>query len=161
MVCAHCKMDIPEGASVCGHCRKSTGERGTKAGVVCLALFGFLLVMGWIGTLNSSSIPGGGSTPGLTTPAPKPPSPSECLVVSGVSASTNEYSTTVRGTVTNTCGRDFRYVEINYKMSDKDGAILGRAMDNLTGLADGERWKFEAAVMEAGARYSFESIEGH
>ncbi|WP_449316602.1 FxLYD domain-containing protein [Rubneribacter sp.] len=50
----------------------------------------------------------------------------------------------ITGTLTNTSGKDFGYVQVQYVLKDASGAQIGTAWGNTSSLADGVSWKFEA-----------------
>ena len=43
MTCPHCKMEVPDGASICGHCRKSL--KPSIAGIGCGILGAFVVLL--------------------------------------------------------------------------------------------------------------------
>jgi hypothetical protein len=73
----------------------------------------------------------------------------------------DESFTYVSGTVKNTCGRDFSYVEVSFKLIDHDGNVVGTAVANQTNLKDGETWKFQAMGTPAAHRTRFEGVSAY
>ncbi|PNV64906.1 hypothetical protein C2L80_09375 [Rubneribacter badeniensis] len=64
----------------------------------------------------------------------------------------------VTGTLTNTSGKDFGYLQVNYVLKDASGTQVGTAWANTNNLSDGVSWKFEALASVSGdeAPASFE-----
>jgi len=73
----------------------------------------------------------------------------------------NKSFTYVSGTVKNTCGRDFSYVEVSFKLIDHDGNVVGTAVANQTNLKDGETWKFQAMGTPAAHHDRFEGVSAY
>jgi len=82
---------------------------------------------------------------------PDADSTSVCLERGKRSSEVDEYdiATTITGTVKNNCGRDFSYVEIDFKLFDHKGNVVGTAMANQTNLKAGETWKYKAVGVPA------------
>ena len=56
------------------------------------------------------------------------------------------------GTLTNNSSDDYDYVTINYHVSDKDGNILGNAIDSIDNLEKGKSWKFKVVYENVDAK---------
>ena len=56
----------------------------------------------------------------------------------------NEYTSTATGTMTNQSGTAKRYVQVSIGLYDASGALLGSALANVTNLAAGTDWKYNA-----------------
>ena len=82
-----------------------------------------------------------------TQPASGRAEPRTCLTISDLKPLVDDNSITLAGTMTNGCGRSFRYVQVTYKLLDESGAIVGSALANLAGLDVGQSWKFQAFGM--------------
>ncbi|MCD8285987.1 MAG: FxLYD domain-containing protein, partial [Clostridia bacterium] len=53
------------------------------------------------------------------------------------------WSCTITGVAENT-KQDYSYVALEFSVYDADGYNLGTALDNISNLAKGDKWKFEA-----------------
>lgn len=84
-----------------------------------------------------------------------------CLQMVRKSGETDESFTYVRGTVKNICGRDFSYVEVSFKLLDRDGNVVGTAIANQTNLKNGETWKFQAMGTPAAHHDRFEGVSAY
>lgn len=84
-----------------------------------------------------------------------------CLQMARKKGEIDESFTYVNGTVKNTCGRDFSYVEVSFKLIDHDGNVVGTAVANQTNLKDGETWKFQAIGTPAAHRDRFEGLSAY
>lgn len=69
--------------------------------------------------------------------------------------------TYVRGTVKNTCGRDFSYVEVSFELLDHEGNVVGTAIANQTNLRNGETWKFQAMGTPAAHHDRYEGVSAY
>lgn len=63
---------------------------------------------------------------------------------SGFRCEYNGYTSTVTGTITNQSGRTKSYVQVSFGLYDASGALLGTAYANVTNLAAGTDWKYDA-----------------
>lgn len=84
-----------------------------------------------------------------------------CLQMVRKKGEVDESFTYVSGTVKNTCGRDFSYVEVSFKLIDHDGNVVGTAVANQTNLKDGETWKFQAMGTPAAHHDRFEGVSAY
>jgi hypothetical protein len=103
----------------------------------------------------SSSHPSNYSASGTTI------NPKDCLSFHRNSGQTDDYSTTITGTITNNCGRSFSYVEVTFKLFDGAGNVIGTALANQTNLSNGETWKFSAIAMRAAKRDTLDTISAY
>ncbi len=55
----------------------------------------------------------------------------------------------IRGTARNESGQDYDYVEITWDVLDRSGAKITDAIANVSGLDDGQRWRYEALAVSA------------
>jgi hypothetical protein len=70
--------------------------------------------------------------------------PSTCLVLQSYKGVAEEYSSSIMGAIKNTCGRTFRYVQITWKLLDK------------------EVWKFKAHAFVADfAKFKLDKISAY
>ena len=72
----------------------------------------------------------------------------------------SDHTGKIVGTVRNNCDRSYRYVEVEFKLTDSEGAVTGTAMTNVTALGPREDWKFEAIALNAYARYQLVHVKG-
>lgn len=72
----------------------------------------------------------------------------EDLEVSDLNMTTNDFSTTITGKVTNNTDKTYSYVQVTFSLYDSEGALLGTALANVTNLEGGGVWKFEAIGIE-------------
>ena len=70
----------------------------------------------------------------------------QCLVINSTSTSGSydEHWTTIKGTVQNVCGDTFSFVSVKFQLTDASGAVVGNAIDSLTGLGPLQSWRFKA-----------------
>lgn len=85
----------------------------------------------------------------------------EKYVIEGVEMTTDEFSTTISGTLTNTTDKEVGYIQLSYTLYDADGAQVGTAFANTSHLDAGGVWKFEAVSFEDGvADYKLADVTG-
>jgi len=66
------------------------------------------------------------------------------------------------GRIRNTSGEDKSYVSVTFTLLNDADEKVGTAFANVSGLAAGEVWAFEAAILQdATTKYKLEKIEGH
>jgi hypothetical protein len=95
-----------------------------------------------------------------TVAAKAPSGPRPCLeLTSDRGASVAGYGR-IRGWVRNNCEKRFNYVEVEYKLYDSGGDVVGGAMTNLAALGPHESWRFEAIAMQPYKRYQLARIAG-
>ncbi len=61
-----------------------------------------------------------------------------------LSLDVEQYFTYARGSLKNNATKDYDYVQISFKTYDKESNVIGSCYTNISGLAAGETWKFEA-----------------
>jgi hypothetical protein len=66
----------------------------------------------------------------------------------------------IRGWVRNNCETKFNYVEVEYRLYDAGGEVVGGAMTNLATLGPYESWRFEAIAMQPYKHYQLVHIVG-
>lgn len=93
--------------------------------------------------------------------APPPPRPDECLLLSGVAATTTGLTFEITGLLENTCGRPFAMIGLTYTVMDASDAIVGTALASQANIGIGEKWRFRAVAFAAGTRYRLESLTAH
>ncbi len=84
--------------------------------------------------------------------------PSICLSPPDYKAVSEGYSTVITGVIKNTCGRNFRYVQVTFKLFDNSGAVVGTALANQNNLDNGETWKFKAHAFTDFAKFRLDKI---
>ena len=72
----------------------------------------------------------------------------------------------IEGYIQNNTGKEYSYVQVEFNLYDKDGAIIGTALDNISNLEANGKWKFKAASLitsdevENVASYKLKEITG-
>ena len=87
--------------------------------------------------------------------------PKKCLQVVRSGGAVDDFGTTITGTLSNNCARDFSYVEISFKLFDNRGNVVGTALANQTNLRAGEKWKFTAFGTPAAHHDSIDEVIGY
>lgn len=65
------------------------------------------------------------------------------------------------GTITNNTDSEFKYVQVEINLYDKDGAQVGSTMANINNLAPKAKWKFSAPIIEDGVtKAEIKDIQG-
>ena len=156
MTCPSCDLENPEDAGRCDCGYEFSGTRfvapvkqeaSPKPRV--LLLLGLLVILLFVFRDEIGEAFNGSKF----TPAPptKPiidykPAERPCLSIDreSISGSKDEYWTTIKGTVKNACGESYSLVSVKFQLSDKSGAVVGNAIDTLTGLGPLQSWRFKA-----------------
>lgn len=68
--------------------------------------------------------------------------------------------TKITGSIVNRSGKDLRYASVKYNLYDESGALVGNAIDTVTGLEDGATWKFEATAFKEFSKYRVDRLTG-
>ena len=188
--CTRCGKNIPVSGQFCDQCgtpvspivqrpaqqlpaqqeadrRSKSGQLGVIAFVVfifsCLVLFALVQWASQGGATNNAS--DDSKSPSVAHQPdqlhPDGDSTLRCLQMVRKKGEFDESFTYVSGTVKNTCGRDFSYVEVSFKLIDHDGNVVGTAVANQTNLKDGETWKFQAMGTPAAHRTRFEGVSAY
>lgn len=66
----------------------------------------------------------------------------------------------ITGEVVNRRGRKLIYAQITFALYDESGARVGTALDNISDLEAGGRWKFKAVAFDRGTKYKFSELTG-
>lgn len=78
------------------------------------------------------------------------------IVLRDVEANADEFSVTIEGEVINASDRDYSYVQLGFGLYDSTGAKVGDAVANTSGLAAGQRWRFEAVGTNSNSPDTFQ-----
>lgn len=117
----------------------------------------WVLIAAVIVIIVSASSSGGDETPktddggaqAVQTDAPKETEKEkEDLEVSDLNMTTDDFSTTITGKITNNTDKTYSYVQVTFSLYDSEGALLGTALANVNNLEGGGVWKFEAVGFE-------------
>lgn len=121
---------------------------GTGYAVLGLGIVGALSGSGGDTGSGSPSSGSGESDPDTPTPEQYPNAwyfdQSTGIVLRDVEGFVGEFSSEITGEATNTSDRDYEYVQLGFALFDRTGAKVGDALANTSGLAAGQRWRFEA-----------------
>src|ERR1700689_2454014 len=187
--CTQCGKTVFRSAQFCDQCGSPTGQVPGQAltqrevagksnahipaavlKTVLFLIFAVLVVWWWMqgpedDTKSKATNPSRSTdeSPGRgVASAPATMDVASCLERGKRSSEVDEYeiASTIVGTVKNNCGRDFSYVEIEFKLFDRKGNVLGTAIANQANLRAGEPWRYKAPGAPA---YSnrFESITAY
>jgi hypothetical protein len=164
MLCQRCGAQLSDPGKCCDNCGLAPARSffQKKAVLVLTEIAGlgialaFIRFFEWPGDTSTTKAP----------PAPKieaaRPEPAQCLdFVSPPQGEVNEYSTRISGVIKNNCGRDFRFVQVSFKLYDSSGSAVGIAFTNLAGLAGGDAWRFQAQGFTPSVRFRFDQITAH
>jgi hypothetical protein len=161
--CPTCQQDYNASYPHCPYCAAAVAVKGgtpaagagpkkqSASGCASLIFLAIVLYFGFqfLGTLGacSSGVAGSGSS-GLA------------LQSSGWTH--GQYGNrTIAGTVANSTGKTYGYVQVEINLYDGSGAQVGSTLANVNNLAPGAVWKFEAPVLEDSAtRYEVKDITG-
>jgi hypothetical protein len=94
----------------------------------------------------------------VTASAPAVSASRPCLELTSDQGTARDGFSRIAGWVRNNCEKRFNYVEVEYKLYDAGGDVVGGAMTNLAALGPYESWKFEAIAMQPYKRYQLAHI---
>jgi len=77
------------------------------------------------------------------------------IVLYDVEGTADEFSITITGEAVNDSGQDYSYVQLTFALYDESDVKVGDALANTNGLADDQRWRFEAIGTESGSVATF------
>lgn len=82
------------------------------------------------------------------------------LVLYDVDAEADRYSLTITGEVVNVDGPDYDYVQLSFGLFNDSSQKVGTALANISNLAAGQTWRFEAlgSPSERAATFRLEEI---
>jgi hypothetical protein len=84
------------------------------------------------------------------------------VALSDIQTDANSVTVTISGTVVNESSTNYDYVQIEFGLYGESGAKVGTALDNLSGLASGERWRYEAVGTSDGvSRWELDTLTGY
>lgn len=133
--CKHCRSEIDKKAKVCPVCRKKQGVGLFKIiGLVFLAF----IIFGAIG----AALGGGNETE--KTPSGEIVVKDDLTIEGDITETKDTYSLYFEGIVKNNTNKEMSYASITFNLYDKDGNLLGTAIDNINNLKAGGTWKFKA-----------------
>lgn len=86
----------------------------------------------------------------------------ELVALNDIQTDANSVTVTISGTVVNGSQNNYEYVQIEFGLYNDSGAKVGTALDNLSGLASGERWRYEAVgSSDSAARWELDTLTGY
>lgn len=81
------------------------------------------------------------------------------IVILSVEGTAEQFSITIRGEARNASDTAYDYVSLQFGLFDETEAKLGSAVDNVTNLDAGQRWRFEAiGTAEDAETFTIEEI---
>lgn len=85
------------------------------------------------------------------------------LVLYDVSAEADEYTLTITGEVVNVGDEDYDYIQLNFGLFNDREQKVGTAFANISNLAAGQTWRFEAfgSPSERAATFRLEEITAY
>jgi hypothetical protein len=151
--------------------------KGLKITLWVVGIWAALILLGKLSPTSSSSSSSSSSLPVTTTAAAedgaalaardaarerilRQSDPEICLSPPSYKAVAEEYVTYITGTIKNTCGRSFSYVQVTFKLFDGSGAVVGTALANQANLGNGETWKFKAHALTEFRKYRIDKNHG-
>jgi hypothetical protein len=83
-----------------------------------------------------------------------------CLELTGDEGAVRDGSGRILGSVRNNCEKQFRNVEVEFKLYNSSGEVVGAAATSEEALGPYESWKFEMIAMQPYARYQLARVTG-
>lgn len=146
-----------------------------------LIAFGVIVLIGGVGgALGSGGSSKSSSQPESSTPASSEASTSEApaqeqaeeapapveekedfTITDEAFDTSNQFSATITGVLTNNTDKDYSYVSVKYLLYDPAGNQIGSAVANITDLKAGGSWSFRAMTLKPAdqiGRYEFEEV---
>lgn len=171
--CSICGAEIATNAKVCPQCggknKKPVYKRGWFIALIIIVL---LLGIGMSGDdetedvqkptsdTQQTEVQGGEAAQGNDSETKKDNIIDGFEIMGDFTYEHDGFSYYIKGKVKNCKGRDLSYAQISFNLYDKDGAQIGTAFDNISGLKEDGVWKFEAMVLEDDTdKWEFDSIE--
>jgi hypothetical protein len=130
-------------------------EKSTPWLLYAVIAIGCAYIVGYVFPRLAKYEAAGQAVPMKAAVAPRP-----CLELTSDQGTVREGYGSIRGWVRNNCEARFNYVEVEYKLFDAGGGVVGGAMTNLATLGPHESWRFEAIAMQPYARYQLARVVG-
>lgn len=84
------------------------------------------------------------------------------VALSDIEANADSFSVTITGTVVNGSDTDYEYAQVEFGLYNDSGAKVGNAVDNISGLNAGQRWRYEAVgTSESAATWELEGLSAY
>lgn len=149
--CKECGTAVSSTAEACPKCgavlkKKTSFAVGCLAVIFCFGGIGALMqaIPEWFPSASSSSSP---------TPTSQPSQAVENLEVLNANWVRGDFGTrSIKGTVRNNTGKQYKYVQVEINLYDGAGAQVGSTLANVNNLEPNSVWHFEAPVIEDSAR---------
>jgi hypothetical protein len=161
-----CERDISSRLAFVGWIRhriglKSEGvlsRKNIKKSILCLgviAILGYAYILGYVfpRLAHYEAENAVAAKHGPTAARP-------CLELTSDTGTVRDGYGRIHGWVRNNCEKRYNYVEVEYKLYDAGGEVVGGAMTNLAVLGPHESWRFEAVAMQPYARYELAHVAG-
>lgn len=145
--CKSCGNDIASSAKTCPNC----GAKNKKP-IYKKVWFWILIVIVVIGIAGAA---GGGSSSSKKDGTDKDTKVTETkkekyeMVQEPVMTKDDFGTVHIEGTIKNNSGKEASYIQITFKLFDKDGNQVGTAIDNLNNLETDGTWKFKATGFDS------------
>ena len=152
-ICKHCQSEIPAKAKICPVCKKKQGMKTWQA--VLIVFLALVLIGGLAGGSGSKDEAPTQSDQvvenetNTTTEEPKEEKQEKYTIEGDITESKDKYSLNLEGILRNNTDRDLNYIQISFNVYDKDGNLLGTALDNANHLKAGGTWKFKAVYFSS------------
>ena len=65
------------------------------------------------------------------------------------------------GEIQNITDKEYRYVEVNFKLHNEEGKLIGTQMTNIKNLSPGEVWQFNSYTLSEPCTMTITGIEGN
>lgn len=84
------------------------------------------------------------------------------VALADIEANADSFSVTITGTIVNGSDTDYEYAQVEFGLYDDSGAKVGNAIDNISGLNAGQRWRYEAVgTSESAATWELEGLSAY
>lgn len=158
--CKHCKEKIAKNAKKCPKCG---GKQPSILKWIIIGFFVLVILIGVVGGNNDDDSSKEERT-GTTIAEKK----EKLTLEDGYKGYKGNYDIGyyIEGYVKNNTSKEYSYVQITFNLYDKDGTLIGTAMDNVNNLEANGKWKFKAASLTTSdettqiASYKLKEITG-
>lgn len=82
------------------------------------------------------------------------------IVNGNVEIESDSFASYFVGIVQNNTNKDYSYAQIVFNLYDKDGNLVGTALDNINNIKAGGTWKFKALALEEYSTWELDEITG-